>query len=158
MRFAATLRVSLYHFSNPVASKRDQHLTLTCWFSLMPLGPLTCTDLPSDAGLYSGTKFSEGVQIFQKNLFGGEPIIGGEGSKLNVTGSLFCILGCNMVRSTIPVVCGQSLYSLLANLRLFHRQLVIFHLGTKLNHLAHHTIATPHCTMLCIYLSAVCIC
>ena len=55
-----------------------------------------------------------------------------------------------MVRSTIPVVCGQSLYSLLANIRLFHRQLVIFHLSTKLNHLAHHTIATPHCTMLCI--------
>ena len=122
------------------------HLTLIS--TLVPSGTLA---------FIVRTNFSRGSKYFRKICSGGTNYRG-EGSKLNVKGSLFCILGCNMVRSTISVVCGQSLYSLLENLRLFHRQLVIFHLGTKLNHLAHHTIATPHCTMLCIYLSAVCIC
>ena len=44
-------------------------------------------DLPSCGWSTVETNFSEWVQIFQKNLFWGEPILGG--SKLNVTGPHF---------------------------------------------------------------------
>ena len=52
-------------------------LVITSWL-------LTCTDLPWCGWSTVGTNFSEWVQIFQKNSFRGEPILGG--SKLNVTG------------------------------------------------------------------------
>ena len=57
---------------------------------LCTLPTLVVTDFHSCGWPIVGTNFSEWVQVFQKNLFWGEPILGG--SKSNVTGSLivFC--------------------------------------------------------------------
>ena len=51
--------------------------------------PLVVTDFLSCGWSRVGTNFSEWVQIFQKNSFRGEPILGG--SKLNVTVPAICV-------------------------------------------------------------------
>ena len=83
------LSAFLCHCSNPVANKRGQHLTLTCVNStLVASRPLICTDLPSSQAGPSttvGIHFSEWVQIFQKKIRSGEPILGVPESKLNMT-------------------------------------------------------------------------
>ena len=86
---ACSLSICWYflQFSQPLqqsnCQQKGQHPTLTCVDStLVPLKPLTCTDLPLFGWPIVATNFSEWVQMFQKN-FRGEPILGG--SKLNVT-------------------------------------------------------------------------
>ena len=65
-RLAAKNCISLCRCRNSIASKRDQHLTLMCIDStLVPLRPLTCTDLPLWSWSIVGRNFSEWVQIFQ---------------------------------------------------------------------------------------------
>ena len=65
---------------------QNQVIQFPLWTPLIPLvvtsWPLICTDLPSCGWSRAGRKFSEGIQIFQKNSFRGEPILGR--SKLNM--------------------------------------------------------------------------
>ena len=61
----------IFHFSYPITSKRNQHLTLTCVDStLVSSQSLTCTDLLSCSWPMGGTNY---LVWYQKNLSRGKP-------------------------------------------------------------------------------------
>ena len=71
--------------------------------------------------VYSRNKFSEWVQIFQKNSFRGEPILGG--SKLNVTSLRWLVFCCACLLSVILSEVGLRISNRVHNVCQAHEQL-----------------------------------